>query len=164
MKTKILMSILLIIMNIMIFNVNIVHAEGISDIITGGDSFLEAGKNGNAAIDETKLQSTSTMIYNVLLILGICVAVIISSVLGIKFMIGSAEEKAQIKDALIPFIIGCIIVFGAFGIWKIFVNIGNNVSSVQGAYEKADTKDKSDTKGGSFHKSSSGSSHGGGGF
>ena len=121
------MSILLIIMNIMIFNVNIVHAEGISDIITGGDSFLEAGKNGNATIDETKLQSTSTMIYNVLLILGICVAVIISSVLGIKFMIGSAEEKAQIKDALIPFIIGCIIVFGAFGIWKIFVNIGNSL-------------------------------------
>ena len=42
-------------------------------------------------------------------------------------MIGSAEEKAQIKDALIPFIIGCIIVFGAFGIWKIFVNIGNSL-------------------------------------
>ena len=42
-------------------------------------------------------------------------------------MIGSAEEKAQIKDALIPFVIGCIVIFGAFGIWKIFVTMGKNL-------------------------------------
>ena len=52
---------------------------------------------------------------------------IIAGILGIKFMIGSAEEKAQIKDALIPFVIGCIVIFGAFGIWKIFVTMGKNL-------------------------------------
>ena len=46
--------------------------------------------------------------------------------MGIKFMIGSVEEKAEIKAALVPFVIGCIVVFGAFGIWKIVVTIGNN--------------------------------------
>lgn len=127
MRTKELVIILIIVINIMFFNINVVQASGISDIISGGDSFLEAGRNETTTIDETKLQSTSTMIYNILLILGICIAVIISGILGIKFMIGSVEEKAQVKDALIPFVIGCAVVFGAFGIWKIFVQIGNRL-------------------------------------
>lgn len=128
MKSKLLMIIILmIVINTIFFNINKVQAEGISDVITGGDSFIQAGKSESVEIDTTKLQSTSNMIYNILLLSGMCVAVVIAAILGIKFMIGSAEEKAQIKDALIPFVIGCIVVFGAFGIWKIFITIGNNL-------------------------------------
>lgn len=128
MKTKVLIIILIIVINIIFFNINVVQAAGISDVITGGDSFLEAGKGEDTTIDETKLQDVSTMIYNILLTLGIAIAVVIASILGIKFMIGSVEEKAQIKDSLVPFVIGCVVVFGAFGFWKIFVTIGNDVS------------------------------------
>lgn len=128
MKSKFLLIFSLIfIINVIFFNINVVHAEGISDVITGGDSFVQAGKNENVTIDKSKIQETSNMIYNILLILGMCIAVIISGILGIQFMIGSAEEKAKIKDALIPFVIGCIVIFGAFGIWKIFINLGNNL-------------------------------------
>ena len=45
-------------------------------------------------------------------------------------MLGSIEEKAQVKEALIPFIIGCIVVFGAFGIWKIVTQIGSMIPTV----------------------------------
>ena len=128
MKSKILIIIFLIlVINMIFFNINKVQADGISDVITGGDNFLEAGKSEDVSIDKTKLQDTSNVIYNILLLAGMVAAVVISGILGIKFMIGSAEEKAQIKDALIPFIIGCIVVFGAFGIWKIFINIGKNL-------------------------------------
>lgn len=127
MKTKILIIILMIVINILFLNINVVQADGISDVFTGGDKFLNAGKNENVTIDETELKNASTTIYNILFISGICVAVIIAGILGIKFMIGSVEEKAQVKDALVPFIIGCIVVFGAFGFWKIFVQIGNNL-------------------------------------
>ena len=109
------------------FNINKVQADDISDVITGGDNFLKAGKDEDVSIDEQKLKNTSNMVYNILLIVGMSAAVIIAGILGIKFMIGSVEEKAQIKDALIPFIIGCIVIFGAFGFWKIFVTIGNNL-------------------------------------
>lgn len=127
MKTKILTIILIIVINVIFFNINVVQAAGLSDIITGADDFLKAGEGQNVVIDETKLQDSSKEIYNILLIIGICVAVIVAAILGIKFMLGSMEEKAQIKEALIPFIIGCIVVFGAFGIWKIFVQIGNRL-------------------------------------
>lgn len=42
-------------------------------------------------------------------------------------MLGSIEEKANIKESLIPFVIGCIVVFGAFGIWRIFVSLGQKL-------------------------------------
>lgn len=98
----------------------------LSDVISGGDSFIDAGKDGSAKIDKGSLQNASSSIYNILLICGVIIAVLIGSIMGIKFMIGSVEEKAEIKAALIPFVIGCIVVFGAFGIWKILVTIGNN--------------------------------------
>ena len=41
-------------------------------------------------------------------------------------MIGSVEEKAKIKDSMVPFIIGCLVAFGAFGIWELAIQIGNN--------------------------------------
>lgn len=99
----------------------------LSDVISGGDSFIDAGKDGSAKIDKGSLQNASSSIYNILLICGMIVAVLIGAILGIKFMIGSVEEKAEIKAALVPFVIGCIVVFGAFGIWKIVVTVGNNL-------------------------------------
>ena len=126
MKTKILMIILIVVISVIFLNINVVQASGISDVISGGDSFLQSASG--TTIDEDKLKSSSEMIYNMLLVLGICIAVIVAAILGIKFMIGSMEEKAQVKEALIPFVVGCVVIFGAFGIWKIFVTIGNDVS------------------------------------
>ena len=82
----------------------------LSDVISGGDSFIDAGKDGSAKIDKGSLQNASSSIYNILLICGMIVAVLIGAILGIKFMIGSVEEKAEIKAALVPFVIGCILV------------------------------------------------------
>ncbi len=125
MKVKSLIIIsLIVIINIMFSCINMVQAAGIGDVITGGDNFMQAGNSGEIGIDHSKLQDTSKTINNILIIVGMCVAVVISSVLGIKFMLGSVDEKAQVKDAIVPFVIGCMVVFGAFGIWRIFINIG----------------------------------------
>ena len=42
-------------------------------------------------------------------------------------MMGSVEEKAEVKETLVPFIVGCVVVFAAFAIWKIFILIGNGL-------------------------------------
>lgn len=123
-KYLLLISIMFIIFFI-IFNVNISYASNISDIIQGGDGFIAAGTG--AGIDQNKLKGTSNLIYNILLIIGMAVAVVMAGVLGIKFMMGTVEEKAQIKEQLIPFIVGCVVVFGAFSIWKIVVTIGSQI-------------------------------------
>ena len=136
MRTKGIIIFLIIVITVMFFNVNVVQAGGITDIITGADDFLTAGIGENIGIDESKLQSTSKSISNILILLGICVAVIVAAILGIKFMIGSIEEQAKVKEALVPFVIGCIVVFGSFGIWKMFVQFGNEVFEVTSSSEK----------------------------
>lgn len=80
----------------------------------------ENGKNGDLA-------SPSEMIYNVLFALGTIITVIIGGILGIHFMIASAEDKAKIKEALVPYILGTVVIYGAFGIWKLVVLTLNNI-------------------------------------
>ena len=47
---------------------------------------------------------------------GVLVAVVILLVLGIKYMIASAEEKADYKKSMIPYIVGAVLIFGASAI------------------------------------------------
>lgn len=93
----------------------------IDSTIGSAKKFISNGKD--KTIDEDKLKSASDFLYNLLLGIGIIVAVIVGSILGIKYMTGSVEEKAEYKETLIVYLVGCVVVFGAFGIWKIVVNI-----------------------------------------
>ena len=104
------------------------YAFSIIDIFTGADDFIQSGiKDQNPTIDDSNLQDMSNLLYNTLLIIAIVVAVIVGLVIGIQFMTGSVEQKAKIKETLIPYIAGCIVIFGAFGIWKLVVTIMSKV-------------------------------------
>lgn len=102
-----------------------------SQIIQDGQSFMQTGKDsGNTPIDSMGLRSASSYIYNILLVAGIVIAVIIASVLGIQFMLGGAEGQAKVKEMMLPYIVGCIIVFGGFGFWKIALKIGEKLDKI----------------------------------
>lgn len=45
--------------------------------------------------------------------IGSGIAIITLIMLGIKYMLGSVEEKASYKRTLLPYIIGALLVFGA---------------------------------------------------
>lgn len=66
-------------------------------------------------------------VYNILLFIGLTLVIIVGVVLGIQFMTGSVEQKAKVKDSLVPYIAGCIVIFGAFGIWKLVLTILENI-------------------------------------
>lgn len=96
-------------------------AEGLDNVISGGDDFLLASDGIEEKLSTDKMKNVSNTIYNILLGTGIIIAVVIATVLGVQYMTSSAEDKAQIKESMIPFIIGCVVVFGAFLIWKAFI-------------------------------------------
>ena len=120
MKRKIFF--ILIIFILMICSTHIVQATTISNIIQGADGFITNGSSSDMIAGD-KIKNLSDIIYNVLLILGTVIAVIVGSVLGIQFITGSVEQKAKVKDSLIPFVIGCVVIFGAFGSWKLVITI-----------------------------------------
>lgn len=119
-------SIILIVTLIFIIFIMSTHtyALSIGDIFTGADDFIQSGiKDTNPTIEDTDLKNMSNLLYNILLIIAIVIAVIVGLVIGIQFMTGSVSQKAKIKETLIPYITGCIVIFGAFGIWKLVVEI-----------------------------------------
>ena len=104
--------------------INITKTGIWSNILNQGSNFLSDGQTESTdELDSGKINETSSAIYNLLLGVAIVLTVIIGGILGIKFMIASAEDKAEIKKAMIPYILGCVVVFGAFTIWKIAVNV-----------------------------------------
>lgn len=120
--------ILIIILSLLVLSMNCsyTYASSLGDVINGADSFIEAGK-GDEKINSGSLKSLSNTIYYVLLVIGIAIAMIVGVVLGIQFMVGSVEQKSKVKESLIPYFAGCVVVFGAFGIWKLVVTILSQV-------------------------------------
>lgn len=100
-------------------------ATSVDDVFKDADDFIKQGEDLQSENDENKKELSSTLdfLYNLLLGIGIVVAVIVGTLLGIKYMIGSVEEKAEYKETLFAYLISCVVVFGAFGIWRIAILI-----------------------------------------
>jgi len=58
---------------------------------------------------------------------GSIASVIVLAVIGIKYMMGSVEEKAEYKQTMRPYLIGAVLVFGITNILAIIVNIGTSL-------------------------------------
>lgn len=84
------------------------------------------GESVSNTIDESQLKETSNFIFKLLMAIGIVVMLLVGTIIGIQFMVASAEDKAKVKEALIPYVIGCGVIFGAFTIWSIAVNLLQN--------------------------------------
>lgn len=121
---KILINVIVIF--IIVFNLFIpnVYADNpLEDIMNKANEFVSNGENGGNVINDNALKEGSNTLYNVLLVIGIAVAFIWGIVLGIQFITGSLGEKADVKKNLIVYLIGCIIIFGAFGIWRLLLQL-----------------------------------------
>lgn len=77
--------------------------------------------------DTSGILGIAGQILGFLQVLAVALLVIMVAVLGIKYMAGSAEEKAEYKKSFVPLIIGAILVFAAVTIANFIFNI------VQGA-------------------------------
>lgn len=60
-------------------------------------------------------------------IIGSIASVTVLAILGMKYMIGSAEEKAEYKKTMGPYILGAIMVFAITNILVIIGNIAKNI-------------------------------------
>ena len=78
-----------------------------------------------ASIDTSKVDTFGQNIISVITTIGSIASVIVLVVLGIKYMMGSAEEKAEYKKTLLPYILGAILVFAASTIASVVFSIAN---------------------------------------
>lgn len=76
--------------------------------------------NGNADQQITRVGGN---IVNIIQVIGIVVAVIVLLVIGIKYMMGSASEKAEYKKTMIPYLVGAVLVFAGTSLVKVIYSL-----------------------------------------
>lgn len=82
--------------------------------------------NKGTDADDT-LTNIGSSVLSIITSVGIVLAVVLVAVLGIKYMMGSTEEKAEYKKSMIPYLVGAILVFGASAIGKAVIGFGTSV-------------------------------------
>lgn len=62
-------------------------------------------------------------VIGIVTMLGSILAVLVLVILGIKYMMGSTDEKAEYKKSMLPYVIGSVLVFAASSIASVIYNL-----------------------------------------
>jgi len=89
---------------------------------TATATYITPSAMTGTAPTSTQIQEFGNKVIGVLTTAGIVLSVIILLVLGIKYMMGSAEEKAEYKKTMMPYLIGALLIFSASTIANIVYN------------------------------------------
>lgn len=76
----------------------------------------------------TGITNLGGQIIGIVRTVGVLISVVILLILGIKYMIGSAEEKADYKKSMIPYIVGAVLIFGASAIAGIVYDMATSLT------------------------------------
>ncbi len=127
---KVLTALLLVVMMVMSLN-TVAFASGSTTTTSSGEVGSVIDKITESANDklndDSGVATLGGQIVGIIQIIGIVVAVVILLVLGIKYMTGSAQEKAEYKKTMIPYIIGAILIFAASTIVNVIFNLAVNI-------------------------------------
>ncbi|MBQ2937514.1 MAG: TrbC/VirB2 family protein [Clostridia bacterium] len=111
-KTVKILTLLLIVITLISFTTNVFAATGTQVSPSDLESKIDYGDTNDTNDLMTKAGKIMGMIRNI----SVIAAVIIIMILGVKYMLGSVEEKAEYKKSFMPLIIGIILVVAASSI------------------------------------------------
>lgn len=74
-----------------------------------------------------KLQRMGNIVIGTIRTIASILSVLVLIIIGIKYMFGSAEEKAEYKKTMLPYVIGAILVFGITNILSIVEKIAGEL-------------------------------------
>ena len=87
------------------------------------------GLNGNGNVQTNDLTKVGNNIVTIIQVVGIIIAVIVLLVIGIKYMMGSASEKAEYKKTMIPYIVGAVLIFAGTSLVRVIYSLSTSVST-----------------------------------
>ena len=122
-RTAKILAILLLVITI-IFSFTI-----ISNAVTDSESIVTTITEGGSNTNTSGIQNVGANIVSIITTIGIIVAVVVLLILGIKYMMGSASEKAEYKKTMIPYLVGAVLIFGASAIAKAVIAMSESITS-----------------------------------
>ena len=123
-KTKKILILLVILLLCTLFFETTVKAAGSGDT-TDLDYYRPSDTGMNS-----ELKDKAGIALGIIQTVGSVISVIALAVIGIKYMLGSVEEKAEYKKTMMPYIIGAIMVFATSNIVSILYNLGKEINDI----------------------------------
>ena len=85
--------------------------------------------NVEQTVSVDKIANAAVSIGQVLITVAIIIYPIIVLVMGIKYLVASADEKGKLKTQIVGLLVACVITFGAYGVWKLAYYIANFITN-----------------------------------
>ena len=116
MKKTVLSFILILVISLFVGMTSVYADAGVDNIIKS--------MNGTSAIKETStgIGNTINNIIGLIQLTGTGISVIVVTMLGIKYILASPSEKADVKKQIAPILIGCVLLFGAVNLVAIIAD------------------------------------------
>lgn len=107
-------------------NISVVKADSmISEMESDIGKFESAAKDSGFTLDTDKVTEKFVSLGQILTMIGAGIMVAVTTYMGIKYLTAGPEAQAKLKTQLIGVIVSGLVIFGAYFIWKIVINVAS---------------------------------------
>lgn len=93
------------------------------------DLGMQEVNNIDASAGESGLLGAVNGVIGLMQLVGTGVALIIITILGIKYILASPSEKADVKKSIMPILIGCLLLFGGVNIAAAIASFASSITN-----------------------------------
>lgn len=105
-RTVLLLGLILIVSAIMFIPKT--YASDVTNIISSMN-----GTSDLSQVSGNKISDTINNVIGLIQLAGTGISVVVVTMLGMKYILASPSEKADVKKQIAPILIGCVLLFGA---------------------------------------------------
>lgn len=104
----------------LIYNVKALTLQEMQNQVNG---WKNAGSTGSSKVDWGNTVKDFADLGSILTTIGAGVMVIITTYMGIKYLTSGPDAQAKLKTQLIGVVVSGVVIFGAYNIWKLVIDI-----------------------------------------
>lgn len=93
------------------------------------DLGMQEVNNIDTSAGESGLLGAVNGVIGLMQLIGTGVALIIITILGIKYILASPSEKADVKKSIMPILIGCLLLFGGVNIAAAIASFASSITN-----------------------------------
>ena len=125
MKARVIikMAVLMMILVVLLSCLYSVKALSLTEMEGRANNFIDKGVG--TSIDYTKVTKEFVDLGQILTMVGVGVMVAVTTYMGIKYLTAGPEAQAKLKVQLVGLVVSGVVIFSAYGIWKIVLTIAS---------------------------------------
>lgn len=108
-----------------VFFVSVSEAKSLGDMMSDATGFVTTGKGEASDLSGSMTEVTAEFVPlgQLLTMIGAGVMIAVTTYMGIKYLTSGPETQAKLKQQLIGVIVSGVVIFGAYGIWSLTLDI-----------------------------------------